>query len=110
MEYMWQILFQRQSLLDIFYNKKLLYLSKNLKDMPYNFPKLLLIWYTEDIVCRLEENKLFLRNVERVNPALAEKTTACDLEGKHCSGWKQRPSGETPPYVKLLLEFMDRTP
>ena len=71
-----------------------------------DFPKLLLIWYTEDIVCRPEENKLFLRNVERVNPALAARITACELEGKHCSGCKPRPSGETPPYVKLLLEFM----
>ena len=71
-----------------------------------DFPKLLLIWYTEDIVCRPEENILFLRNVERVNPALAARITACELEGKHCSGCKPRPSGETPPYVKLLLEFM----
>ena len=71
-----------------------------------DFPKLLLIWYTEDIVCRPEENRLFLKSVERINPALRSKITACELAGKHCSGWKALPNGETPPYVRLLLDFM----
>ncbi len=64
------------------------YVNASLKLRP-----LLMIYYTNDIPCRPEENKLFYVSVKRFLPNA--DITMVELEGEHCSGKEPEPDGET---------------
>ena len=74
------------------------YVDENLELRP-----LLLIFYTNDIPCRPEENELFYVSVKRFLPDA--DITKVQLEGEHCSGKNPEPDGETRT-EKLVEQFV----
>jgi len=65
---------------------------------------LLLIAYTQDIECRLEQTHLMARSLKRFNPDAIIKTVV--LEGKHVSGSRDLNEDGEFPYMLALLDFI----
>ncbi len=74
------------------------YINENLKLRPVQ-----LVYYTNDIPCRPEENELFYVAVKRFLPDA--DIAKVQLEGKHCSGRFPGPDG-IPPTNKLIEQFV----
>lgn len=69
-----------------------------------SFGPLLLISYTQDMPCRLEQNRLFLKSVQRLCPD--QHTELVVLEGKHCNGSVKRNKNGTFDFNDALLAFL----
>jgi dipeptidyl aminopeptidase/acylaminoacyl peptidase len=65
---------------------------------------LLLLWYTEDMPCRPEQNRLLLRGLQRFFPD--RNIRGVELPGGHCSGSANRNEKGTFDYADLALDFM----
>ena len=65
---------------------------------------LLLIWYTDDMPCRPEQNRLFLKALKRFFPE--RNIRGVELPGKHCSGCKEKNEKGTYPYADEVLRFI----
>lgn len=71
------------------------------------FSRLLLLFYTEDMPCRYEQNLLFYRAALDFNPEA--KITYRVMEGKHCAGASVRDANGNLPFVEILSEFVSET-
>lgn len=69
-----------------------------------SFGHLLLIAYTNDIPCRLEQNQLFFKSVQRLCPD--QHVELVVLEGKHVNGAVSRNEKGTFDYNDTLLAFL----
>ena len=79
----------------------LYYVGPGIKTSP-----ILLIWYTNDILCRKEQNLLFLESLKFYYPEV--DVVAKELEGGHCSAlFKICEDGEHE-FTKLVLEWLKR--
>ena len=65
---------------------------------------LLLLWYTEDMPCRPEQNKLFLKSLQRFFPD--RNIRAKELPGGHCHGSVEKNGKGTYDYADAALEFI----
>lgn len=66
--------------------------------------KLFLIYYTNDILCRPEQNRLFYQCVKRLCPGADVRIK--ELPGGHCNGGINRNERGTFDYIDVLLEFI----
>ena len=78
----------------------LYYLSENSQ-----FGNLLLIYYTEDMPCRPEQNKLFYKSVKRLCPD--QRIVLKELPGTHINGSINRNQTGTFDFNDALLKFMN---
>ena len=69
-----------------------------------SFGHLLLIAYTQDMPCRLEQNQLFLKSIQRLCPD--QHTELVVLEGKHVNGSVHRNEKGSFDYNDVLLAFL----
>ena len=67
---------------------------------------LLLISYTHDMECRLEQTYLAARSLKRFNPDAIIETVV--LEGKHVAGSRYPDADGEFPYLKVLFDFVQR--
>ena len=65
---------------------------------------LLLLWYTDDMPCRPEQNKLLLRALKRFFPE--RNIRGLELSGKHCAGSTKLNERGTYDYADAALEFI----
>ena len=65
---------------------------------------LLLLWYTEDMPCRPEQNKLFLKALQRFFPD--RDIRGKELPGGHCHGSVEKNEKGTYDYADAALEFI----
>lgn len=65
---------------------------------------LLLIWYTDDMPCRPEQNKLLLRALRRFFPE--RNIRGVELPGKHCAGSTKTNDRGTFDYADEALKFI----
>ncbi len=68
------------------------------------FTRMLLIFYTNDMPCRPEQNMLFYKNVLAFNPNA--KIEYVKLEGAHCNGTKQKGENGRYLFVNTALEWL----
>ncbi len=68
------------------------------------FSKMLLIFYENDMPCRVEQNMLFYKNILAFNPNA--DITYRKLEGKHCQGSSKKDDDGEYPYVKACFEWL----
>ena len=79
----------------------LYYVGPGIKTNP-----ILLIWYTEDILCRKQQNLLFLESLKYYYPEA--NVTPKELEGGHCSAlFKQCEDGDHV-FTKVALEWLEK--
>jgi len=69
---------------------------------------LLLIYYTEDVVCRPEQNKLLYQSLHRLCPHL--HVEMAELPGKHTNGSEHRNEKGTFDFNDTLLNFIQNIP
>lgn len=67
---------------------------------------LLLISYTNDIECRLEQTHLAARSLQRFNPNTVIEMTV--LEGKHVAGSRYLNEDGEFPYLVALMDFVKK--
>lgn len=65
---------------------------------------LLLIWYTDDMPCRPEQNKLLLKALQRFFPE--RNIRGVELPGKHCAGSTKTNDRGTFDYADEALKFI----
>ena len=65
---------------------------------------LLLIYYTNDMPCRPEQNRLFYKSICRLCPDM--NAQLIELPGKHCNGSSHRNENGTFDFNDTLLEFI----
>lgn len=70
-----------------------------------SFSKLLLIYYTSDLVCRKEQNMLMFRTLKRLAPS--QKVEMIELEGQHCQGSSTRNKNGEFEFVNETLRFIN---
>ncbi len=71
------------------------------------FPKMLLIFYENDIPCRAEQNMLLYKTLLAYNPQAAVEYL--QLPGEHTAGSiRKDPDGEYP-FVKEVFKWLERT-
>ena len=73
-------------------------------DANTKFSKMLLLFYDNDMVCRLEQNLLFYRSVLRFNPN-ADIEYKC-LTGRHCVGIHTENEKGELMYVQEVLDWL----
>lgn len=66
---------------------------------------LLLIYYTDDILCRPEQNKLFYKSIKRLCPK--QYIEIVELPGEHCQGSIKRNERGSYDFVEILLKFIN---
>lgn len=67
---------------------------------------ILLLWYTDDILCRKEQNLLFLKSLKYYYPEA--DVVFKELEGGHCAAlFKQCDDGEHL-FTKIVLEWIEK--
>ena len=71
-----------------------------------DFGSLLLIYYTEDIPCRPEQNRLFYAAAKRLCPD--NRVEICELPGGHCCGVGVRDRSGTHLINTVILDFLKR--
>lgn len=70
------------------------------------FSKLLILYYTQDIPCRKEQNQLAYMSLKRLAPkAIVEKV---ELEGVHCQGSSGRNENGEFDFVNCTLQFVEK--
>ena len=67
---------------------------------------LLLIYYTDDMPCRPEQNMLFYKSICRLYPHMNSQLV--ELPGKHCNGSISRNSNGTFDFSDTVLEFIEK--
>ena len=65
---------------------------------------LLLIWYSEDMPCRPEQNRLFLRALTRFFPE--RNIQGVELPGRHCAGSLEKNEKGIFDYADVTLQFI----
>lgn len=65
---------------------------------------MLLISYTQDMTCRLEQNQLMYRSLAEANPEM--KIALRVLEGGHCAGSTRKDENGEFAYLLELIRFM----
>lgn len=66
---------------------------------------LLLIYYTEDMYCRMEQNRLFYKSIKRFCPE--QNIEIVELPGGHCNGSVNRNDKGTYDFVDVLMKFIN---
>ena len=69
--------------------------------------KLLIVYYTNDMYCRLEQNRLFYKSIKRFCPE--QNIEIVELPGGHCNGSSNRNEKGTYDFNDVLLEFLSKT-
>ena len=67
---------------------------------------ILLIWYTDDILCRKQQNLLFLESLKYYYPE-ADVVTK-ELEGSHCSACEKKCDDGEHLFTKIALEWLKK--
>ena len=67
---------------------------------------ILLIWYTDDILCRKQQNLLFLKSLKYYYPE-ADVVTK-ELEGSHCSACEKKCDDGEHLFTKVALEWLKK--
>ena len=67
---------------------------------------ILLIWYTDDILCRKQQTLLFLERLEYYYPE-ADVVTK-ELEGSHCSACEKKCDDGEHLFTKVALEWLKK--
>ena len=70
-----------------------------------DFDNLLMIYYSEDIPCRPEENRLFYTNIKRLCPDKNVKLV--ELSGNHCNGSTNRNEKGNFDFNDALVKFIN---
>lgn len=65
---------------------------------------LLMIYYTNDMPCRPEQNRLFYKSIKRFCPE--QNVQIVELPGEHCNGSSNRNEDGTFDFNRVLLEFV----
>lgn len=65
---------------------------------------MLMIYYTDDMPCRPEQNRLFYKSIKRLCPD--QNIRIAELPGGHCQGSSARNEKGAFDYVDALLEFI----
>ena len=73
----------------------LYYVSKDIKTS-----SILLIWYSDDMLCRKEQNILLLKSIKFYNPEA--DIDSIELEGGHCSGCYTKDEDGKYTFVKVI--------
>lgn len=66
---------------------------------------LLIIYYTDDMYCRPEQNRLFYKSITRFCPG--QRIEIVELPGGHCNGSSNKNEKGTYDFNDVLLPFLD---
>ncbi len=79
----------------------LYYIGPNVKTSP-----ICLIWYSDDMLCRKEQNILFLKNLKYYYPEA--DIDGIELNGGHCAGSGAHDEMGEYPYVRILDNWIKK--
>jgi len=68
------------------------------------FSKMLIVYYTNDIPCRPEQNKLFVKAVKNFNPKADIESV--ELFGTHCQGSTSKGEDGIFPFIKVSEKWL----
>lgn len=69
-----------------------------------DFKNLLMIYYTDDMPCRPEQNRLFYKSVKRIRPD--QRVEIVELPGGHCNGSSNRNENGLFDFNQAVLTFI----